>query len=127
MNQPMYLAMTLETVVQIKYALLCFVTAFVAQTPAYAQSTQSPPSPIVIKFSHVVASNTPKGEAAQRFKELAEKATHGRVKIDIYPNCSWAQCKCLRHHWQNSDLWESKNLKSLMCPIFSLLKRCCTR
>src|SRR5450830_1829252 len=88
MNQPMYLAMTLETVVQIKYALLCFVTAFVAQTPAYAQSTQSPPSPIVIKFSHVVASNTPKGEAAQRFKELAEKATHGRVKIDIYPNSS---------------------------------------
>jgi len=84
----MYLAMTLETVVQIKYALLCFVTAFVAQTPAYAQSTQSPPSPIVIKFSHVVASNTPKGEAAQRFKELAEKATHGRVKIDIYPNSS---------------------------------------
>jgi C4-dicarboxylate-binding protein DctP len=43
-------------------------------------------SPIVIKFSHVVASDTPKGKAAERFKELAEKATKGRVKVELYPN-----------------------------------------
>jgi C4-dicarboxylate-binding protein DctP len=43
-------------------------------------------SPIVIKFSHVVASNTPKGAAAEKFKELAEKYTDGKVKIEIYPN-----------------------------------------
>ena len=42
--------------------------------------------PIVIKFSHVVASDAPKGEAAQRFKELAEKATNGRVRIELYSN-----------------------------------------
>jgi C4-dicarboxylate-binding protein DctP len=42
--------------------------------------------PIVIKFSHVVATDTPKGKAAQRFKELAEARTHGRVKIELYPN-----------------------------------------
>jgi C4-dicarboxylate-binding protein DctP len=42
--------------------------------------------PIVIKFSHVVASDTPKGKAAERFKQLAEKATGGRVRVDIYPN-----------------------------------------
>ena len=42
--------------------------------------------PIVIKFSHVVASDAPKGEAAQRFKELAEKATKGRVRIALYSN-----------------------------------------
>ncbi|QRX84962.1 TRAP transporter substrate-binding protein [Glaciimonas sp. PAMC28666] len=42
--------------------------------------------PIVIKFSHVVASDAPKGEAAQRFKELAEKATNGRVRIELYAN-----------------------------------------
>jgi len=41
---------------------------------------------IVIKFSHVVASDTPKGKAAERFKQLAEKATGGRVRVDIYPN-----------------------------------------
>jgi C4-dicarboxylate-binding protein DctP len=47
---------------------------------AYAQA------PIVIKFSHVVATDTPKGQAAERFKQLAEKATNGRVKVEVYPN-----------------------------------------
>src|SRR5882762_3200856 len=42
--------------------------------------------PIVIKFSHVVASDTPKGKAADKFKELAEKYTDGKVKVEIYPN-----------------------------------------
>ncbi|WP_092414114.1 TRAP transporter substrate-binding protein [Collimonas sp. OK307] len=54
--------------------------AVVVSTSAFAQS------PIVIKFSHVVANDTPKGKAALRFKELAEKATNGRVKIEVYPN-----------------------------------------
>ena len=48
--------------------------------PAAAQS------PIVIKFSHVVAPNTPKGMAADKFKELAEKYTDGKVKVEVYPN-----------------------------------------
>ena len=52
----------------------------VLMTTAYAQS------PIVIKFSHVVAKDTPKGKAAEKFKELAEAATKGRVKIEVYPN-----------------------------------------
>jgi C4-dicarboxylate-binding protein DctP len=50
-------------------------------TPAQAQQ-----EPIVIKFSHVVAPNTPKGKAAEKFKELAEERTHGRVKVEVYPN-----------------------------------------
>ncbi len=41
---------------------------------------------IVIKFSHVVAPNTPKGKAAEKFKQLAEARTQGRVKVEIYPN-----------------------------------------
>src|SRR5450432_4079325 len=56
------------------------VAALALAGPASAQS------PIVIKFSHVVASNTPKGAAAEKFKELAEKYTNGKVKIEIYPN-----------------------------------------
>ncbi|MGZ5877146.1 MAG: TRAP transporter substrate-binding protein [Bradyrhizobium sp.] len=48
--------------------------------PASAQS------PIIIKFSHVVASDTPKGKAADKFKELAEKYTGGKVKVEVYPN-----------------------------------------
>jgi C4-dicarboxylate-binding protein DctP len=43
-------------------------------------------APIVIKFSHVVASEAPKGKAAERFKVLAEQATNGRVSIELYPN-----------------------------------------
>lgn len=43
-------------------------------------------APIVIKFSHVVAPDTPKGQAAERFKVLAEQFTRGRVKVEVYPN-----------------------------------------
>jgi C4-dicarboxylate-binding protein DctP len=56
------------------------VAALALVGPASAQS------PIVIKFSHVVASDTPKGKAAEKFKELAEKYTDGKVKVEIYPN-----------------------------------------
>ena len=42
--------------------------------------------PIFIRFSHVVAPNTPKGKAAELFKKLAEERTHGRVVVEIYPN-----------------------------------------
>ena len=45
-------------------------------------------SPIVIKFSHVVANDTPKGKGALKFKELAEKYTDGKVKVEVYPNSS---------------------------------------
>jgi C4-dicarboxylate-binding protein DctP len=43
-------------------------------------------SPIVVKFSHVVAPDTPKGKGAIKFKELAEERTKGRVKVEVYPN-----------------------------------------
>jgi C4-dicarboxylate-binding protein DctP len=55
---------------------------FIAPATAMAQS------PIVIKFSHVVANDTPKGKGALKFKELAEKYTDGKVRIEVYPNSS---------------------------------------
>jgi C4-dicarboxylate-binding protein DctP len=42
--------------------------------------------PIVIKFSHVVAADTPKGKGAQFFKIKAEEMTKGRVKVEVYAN-----------------------------------------
>ena len=42
--------------------------------------------PIVIKFSHVVANDTPKGKGADYFKKIAEERTRGRVKVEVYPN-----------------------------------------
>src|SRR5262247_981156 len=56
--------------------LLAFAGAALAQQP------------IVIKFSHVVAVDTPKGKAAEYFKKLAEERTKGRVKVEVYPNSS---------------------------------------
>ena len=43
-------------------------------------------APIVIKFSHVVADQTPKGQGALKFKELAEKKFPGRVTVQVFPN-----------------------------------------
>jgi len=53
-----------------------------------APGTGMAQSPIVIKFSHVVANDTPKGKGAIKFKELAEKYTNGKVKVEVYPNSS---------------------------------------
>jgi len=50
--------------------------------PGWAQS------PVVIKYSHVVANDTPKGKGSLKFKELAEKYTGGKAKIEVYPNSS---------------------------------------
>ena len=58
-----------------------YAAELVAVGPASAAD-----QPIVIKFSHVVASDTPKGKAADKFKELAEKYTDGKVKVEVYPN-----------------------------------------
>jgi C4-dicarboxylate-binding protein DctP len=67
-----------------KKAMFAFGAALfalgIAVGPAAAQS------PIVIKFSHVVAPNTPKGKGSEKFKELAEKYTNGKVKVEVYPN-----------------------------------------
>ncbi|MBI3383125.1 MAG: TRAP transporter substrate-binding protein [Aquabacterium sp.] len=43
-------------------------------------------SPIIIKFSHVVAVDTPKGKAAEFFAKRAAELTKGRVKVEVYPN-----------------------------------------
>ena len=42
--------------------------------------------PMVLKFSHVVAERTPKGQAALKFKEAAERLLPGKVKVEVYPN-----------------------------------------
>ncbi|ARJ70222.1 TRAP transporter substrate-binding protein [Paracoccus contaminans] len=62
----------------IRTSLAAIVAAALA-VPAFAQD-------ITIKFSHVVAPDTPKGKAAEKFKELAEQYTGGKVKVEVYPN-----------------------------------------
>jgi len=44
--------------------------------------------PVLVKLSHVVAENTPKGQASLKFKELAEKKLPGKVQVQVFPNSS---------------------------------------
>ncbi|MFN4064315.1 DctP family TRAP transporter solute-binding subunit [Azoarcus communis] len=61
-------------------------TLFLGLIAAGLSATAVAADPIVIKFSHVVAQDTPKGKAAEKFKELAEKYTSGAVKVEVYAN-----------------------------------------
>ena len=63
-------------------ALVVAASLIAAAPLAMAQAT----APVVIKFSHVVAPDTPKGKGAERFKQLAEERSKGRVKVELYPN-----------------------------------------
>jgi len=65
-----------------------FILAGVAAAIFMAPGAALAQSPIIIKFSHVVANDTPKGKGALKFKELAEKYTDGKVRIEVYPNSS---------------------------------------
>jgi len=51
-----------------------------------ALGTATAAEPIVIKFSHVVGEQTPKGQGALMFKKLAEERLPGRVRVEVYPN-----------------------------------------
>jgi len=66
-------------------AALLACAGLVLSFGAHAQG-RKPAGPIVIKFSHVVAPDTPKGRAAERFKLLAEQMSGGRVRVEVYPN-----------------------------------------
>ena len=63
-----------------RFALCLLALGALAAMPVAAQQ------PIVIKFSHVAAPDTPKGQGALEFKRLAEERTKGRVKVEVYPN-----------------------------------------
>ena len=63
-----------------------FVLAAAAAAMLSLVGVASAQQPIVIKFSHVVAVDTPKGKGAEYFKKLAEERTNGRVKVEVYPN-----------------------------------------
>ncbi len=66
--------------------ILAAVVGGIVASFAASAAAQTAAAPIVIKFSHVVAVDTPKGKGAERFKQLAEERTGGRVKVEVYPN-----------------------------------------
>jgi len=64
-----------------KVLAVCFAVAFMTVLSGPAQA-----GPIVIKYSHVVAENTPKGQMATRLKELVEQRLAGKVVVEVFPN-----------------------------------------
>jgi len=51
-----------------------------------ASATVSMAAPIVIKFSHVVAENTPKGQMATKFRDLVKERLGDKVVVEVFPN-----------------------------------------
>jgi len=64
----------------VRRGLLALAAAAALMPSAFAQS------PIVIKFSHVVSTDTPKGKAAEFFAKRANELTKGKVKVEVYAN-----------------------------------------
>ena len=62
--------------------------AALAAVPVFGFGKPALADPIVVKFSHVVSPDAPKGKAALLFKQLAEKYTDGKVTVEVYPNSS---------------------------------------
>jgi len=60
--------------------LLLAAAALGLGTPVFGQA------PLAIKFSHVVANDTPKGKAAEFFAKRAAELTKGKVKVEVYGN-----------------------------------------
>lgn len=63
-----------------RLTLLAAAALFASPLAAWAQA------PLVIKFSHVVANDTPKGKAAEFFAKRAAELTGGKVKVEVYGN-----------------------------------------
>ncbi len=70
----------LKTASTLRRSMLALAASMALLPAAFAQS------PIIIKFSHVVAVDTPKGKAAEFFAKRAAELTKGRVKVEVYPN-----------------------------------------
>lgn len=68
--------------------LMFIISASGCSNRVWDREQVSPEQKIVIKFSHVVAENTPKGMAAQRFAREVQERTDGRVEVQVFPNSS---------------------------------------
>ena len=69
-----------------KMKLSALLPALLILAVSAVLSPASAQQPIVIKFSHVVAPDTPKGKAAEYFARLAAELTKGAVKVEVYAN-----------------------------------------
>ncbi|MCL6415896.1 TRAP transporter substrate-binding protein [Aestuariirhabdus sp. Z084] len=53
---------------------------------AAAGATLVQAAPVELKFAHVVAENTPKGQMAIKFRDLVAERLAGKVEVKVFPN-----------------------------------------
>lgn len=66
--------------------MLKILTRTLLLIAAVTMYTNAFSAPIVIKFSHVVTDNTPKGKGAIMFKQLVEERLAGKVEVQVFPS-----------------------------------------
>ncbi|QLB19851.1 TRAP transporter substrate-binding protein [Mannheimia granulomatis] len=71
-----------------KHLKKAIVALTVGAALSFSSLTALANNPIVIKFSHVVANETPKGQGALMFQKLVDERLAGKVKVEVYPNSS---------------------------------------
>ena len=64
------------------------ITHLLAASALFSGFAVQAADPILIKFSHITADSTPKGQGALLFKKLVEERLPDQVKVEVYPNSS---------------------------------------
>jgi len=68
------------------FRTLTTLVATAALSAMLVTGTAFAKDPVTIKFSHVVAENTPKGQMANKFKDLVGERLAGKVQVEVFPN-----------------------------------------
>ncbi|APW42580.1 DctP family TRAP transporter solute-binding subunit [Rhodoferax saidenbachensis] len=64
------------------FRLLFACWLYAALSPLHAATA----APVVVRFSHVVANDTPKGRMVLQFQALVAARSQGRIQVNIYPD-----------------------------------------
>ena len=102
-----------------KFFILFFVLLMVVITTGcqkYAKDDEqfSEEEKIIIRFSHVVGEDTPKGQAARKFAELMKERSKGKVEVQVFSNGSL---------YRDGEEWDAlkKNEVQMIAPSMSKL------
>jgi tripartite ATP-independent transporter DctP family solute receptor len=93
-----------------------FSSQFSSSPSAYDDEQKGLGQELVIKFSYVVAENTPKGLAAQEFARILQTKTDGHIKVELYPNGS------LYNEPDEMDALMNGNVQ-MIAPSFSMISQ----
>lgn len=82
-----FLSITLIVILGFLSAILIGFRADLPFAPLeYDEEQEGLQERLIIKFSHVVAENTPKGLAVERFSRLVKEKSNGRIEVQVFPN-----------------------------------------